>query len=73
MSFDKDQHIKELEEQLQMEISVKKSEVMLNKELNERIEKHLLHIETLVNINEKYSDTIGILRARLKELIVKIN
>ena len=71
MSFDKDQRIKELEEQLQMEISVKKSEVMLNKELNERIEKHLLHIETLVNINEKYSDTIGTLRARLKELIVK--
>jgi hypothetical protein len=73
MSFDKEQRIKELEEQLQMEISVKNSEVMLNKELNERIEKHLLHIETLIKINEKYSDTIGILRARLKELIVKIN
>ena len=67
----KDQKIKELEEQLQMEISVKKSEIMLNKELNERIEKHLLHIETLIEINEKYSDTIGKLRARLKELIVK--
>jgi chaperonin cofactor prefoldin len=63
--------IKELEEQLQMEISVKKSEVMLNKELQERIEKHQLHIETLIEINEKYSDTIGKLRARLKELIVK--
>jgi hypothetical protein len=69
--MDKDQKIKELEEQLQMEISVKKSEIMLNKELNERIEKHLLHIETLIEINEKYSDTIGKLRARLKELIVK--
>jgi Mg2+ and Co2+ transporter CorA len=63
--------IKELEEQLQMEISVKKSEVLLNKELQERIEKHQLHIETLIEINEKYSDTIGRLRARLKELIVK--
>jgi hypothetical protein len=63
--------IKELEEQLQMEISVKKSEVLLNKELQERIEKHQLHIETLIEINEKYSDTIGKLRARLKELIVK--
>ena len=31
--------IKELEEQLQMETMVKKSEVMLNKELQERIEK----------------------------------
>ena len=66
-----EQRIKELEEQLQMEISVKKSEVLLNKELQERIEKHQLHIETLIEINEKYSDTIGKLRARLKELIVK--
>ena len=66
-----EQRIKELEEQLEMEISVKKSEVMLNKELNERIEKYQLHIETLIEINEKYSDTIGKLRARLKELIVK--
>ena len=31
--------IKELEENLQMEIAVKKSEVLLNKELLERIEK----------------------------------
>jgi hypothetical protein len=66
-----EQRIKELEEQLQMEISVKKCEVLLNKELQERIEKHQLHIETLIEINEKYSDTIGKLRARLKELIVK--
>jgi hypothetical protein len=66
-----EQRIKELEEQLEMEISVKKCEVMLNKELQERIEKHQLHIETLIEINEKYSDTIGKLRARLKELIVK--
>lgn len=64
--------IKELEEKLQMEIMVKKSEVLLNKELQERIEKHQLHIETLIEINEKYSDTIGKLRARLKDLIVKI-
>ena len=63
--------IKELEEQLQMEIMVKKSEVMLNKELLERIEKLELHKETLIEINEKYSNTIGKLRARLKELIVK--
>ena len=44
--------IKELEENLQMEIAVKKSEVLLNKELLERIEKHQLHIETLIKINE---------------------
>jgi chaperonin cofactor prefoldin len=63
--------IKELEEQIQIEIMVKKSEVMLNKELLERIEKLELHKETLIEINEKYSNTIGKLRARLKELIVK--
>jgi chaperonin cofactor prefoldin len=69
--MDKDQIIKELEQKLQMEIAVKKSEVELNKELLERIEKHQLHIETLVKINEDYSVMIGKLRARLKELIVK--
>ncbi len=63
--------IKELEEKLQMEIGVKKSEVMLNKELKERIEKFELHIETLIKINEEYSNTIGKLRARLKDLIVR--
>jgi chaperonin cofactor prefoldin len=62
--------IKELEHQLQMEKMVKKSEVDLNKELLERIEKHQLHIETLININEEYSNTIAKLRARLKKLIV---
>jgi chaperonin cofactor prefoldin len=69
--MDKDQIIKELEEKLQIEIVVKKSEVELNKELLERIEKHQLHIETLVKINEDYSVMIGKLRARLKQLIVK--
>jgi hypothetical protein len=69
--MDKDQIIKELEQKLQMEIQVKKSEVELNKELLERIEKHQLHIETLVKINEDYSVMIGKLRSRLKELIVK--
>jgi len=63
--------IEELESELLMEKMVKKSEVQLNKELRERIEKLELHIETLIEINEKYSDTIGKLRARLKELIVK--
>jgi len=68
---DLNKKIEELESELLMEKMVKKSEVQLNKELRERIEKLELHIETLVEINEKYSDTIGKLRARLKELIVK--
>lgn len=69
--MDKDKIIEELKEQLQMEIMVKKSEVLMNKELLERIEKLELHKETLIQINEQYSNTIGKLRARLKELIIK--
>jgi hypothetical protein len=68
---DKEFLIEDLKSKLNQEISVKKSEVMLNQELQERIEKLELHRETLVEINEKYSDTISKLRARLKELIVK--
>ena len=63
--------IKELKENLEMETMVKRSEVLFNKELHERIEKLELHIETLIEINENYSGIIGKLRARLKELIVK--
>ena len=66
-----EEKVQELEEKYQMEKGVKQSEVMLNSELNERIEKHQLHIETLIKINEDYSNLIGKLRARLKELIVK--
>jgi len=62
--------IKELEEKLQMETMVKKSEVTFNQELLERIEKLEMHKETLIKINEEYSITIGKLRSRLKKLIV---
>ena len=64
--------IKELEEKLQMEIAVKKSEVMMNKNLNERIETQQIYIETLLKINENLSEKIGTLNSRLKELIIKI-
>ena len=63
--------IKELEEKLQMEITVKKSEVMMNKNINERIETQQIYIETLLKINENLSEKIGILNTRLKELIIK--
>lgn len=69
--IDKDEKIKELEENLQMEKMVKQSEVLLNKELLERIEKHELQIETLIKINEEYSNIISRLRIRLKNLIIK--
>ena len=52
-----------------MEKMVKKSEVELNKELSERIEKHQLHIETLIKINEQYSNIIAKLRVTLKKII----
>jgi hypothetical protein len=63
--------IRELEEKLQMEITVKKSEVMMNKNLNEKIETQQIYIETLLKINENLSEKIGILNTRLKELIIK--
>jgi gamma-glutamylcysteine synthetase len=64
--------IKELREQLEIEITVKKNEVLLNKELKEHIEKLNLHIETLNLINDKYANIIASLRLRLKELIIKL-
>jgi len=74
--IDLEQKIKELEfkiidleNKLMMETMVKKSEVELNKELLERTEKHQLHIETLIKINEEYSNTISKLRLQLKNLI----
>jgi chaperonin cofactor prefoldin len=69
--MDKDQIIKDLEEKLSREKAVKRSEVIMNTELLARIEKYELHIETLLKINEEYSDKIGELRSRLKKLIVE--
>jgi len=70
--YTKDDQIKSLEEQVEMERAVKNSEVLLNKQFKERIEKLELYQETLIKINEQYATTIGILRARLKDLIIKI-
>ena len=63
--------ITDLENKLMMEIMVKKSEVELNRELLERNEKHQIHIETLIKINEEYSNTIANLRLKLKNLLFK--
>ena len=62
----------QLQNALDMEVSVKNSEVIMNKELLERIEKKDLHLETLSKINDKYSNTIAELRVRLKKLIVDV-
>ena len=66
----KEKEIKRLEEQLQMELMVKKSEVAMNKNLQINIEKLELNIETLMEINEVYAKKIGLLRNRLKKLII---
>jgi hypothetical protein len=59
----------ELDQKFKMEKMVKNSEVGLNKTLKETIEKNELHIETLVKINEEYSNIIAKLRIKLKNLI----
>ena len=62
--------IKELEQDIQMEKMVKKSEVILNGELLQRIEKLELHIETLIKINEEYSNMVAQLRLTIKNIIL---
>jgi len=61
--------IKELEEQLHMEQMVKKSEVMLNTELKEQVEKLYLQVESILKINEEYAKKIVDLRIKIKKLI----
>lgn len=64
--MDKDKIIEELKQRIDEEQAVKKSEVLLNKELLERIEKLNLQIETLININENFQNKIAKLRIMLK-------
>ena len=64
-----EKEIKKLEEILSEEKGVKKSEVMINKELKERIEKQDLVIETLQKLNEHFMSKITKLRTKLKKLI----
>jgi|TARA_R100000149_G_C5854247_1_gene122050 chaperonin cofactor prefoldin len=72
MSYSYEERIKQLEENLEMEKQVKKSEVQLNADLKKEIEKRDLHIETLVKINEQYSDKIAKLRMTLKKWVNEI-
>jgi len=63
------QKVSELEDSLSEEIAVKRSEVMLNKELKERIEKQEVIIENLSKINDDFLEKIKILRIKIKKLI----
>jgi len=72
MNEDKDKIIQELKEQLQMEKSVKNSEVLMNADLKEYNEKLQLTIDTLLKINEDFLIKIAKLKFELKKQINKI-
>ena len=72
MNEDKDKIIQELKEQLQMEKSVKDSEVLMNADLKEYNEKLQLTIDTLLKINEDFLLKIANLKFELKKKIDKI-
>ncbi len=76
--MDKDTIIKNLQEQieelkikLEMEDQVKKGEVIINIELQQRIESKDVQIEEIIKINKKLVESIAELRVRLKKLIIK--
>jgi|LakMenEpi03Aug12_release.lakeMendotaPanAssembly.Ray.scaffolds.fasta_scaffold541792_2 hypothetical protein len=76
--MDKDIIIKNLQEQieelkikLEMEDQVKKGEVIINIELQQRIESKDVQIEEIIKINKKLVESIAELRVRLKKLIIK--
>ena len=66
------QENEELKLKLEEEIMVKKSEVLMNRDLKIHNEKLNLIIENLVEINEKFSLKIAKLRWELKNNIDKI-
>ena len=72
MTYSYEKRIKQLEENLEMEKQVKASEVEFNADLKKEIENRDLHIETLVKINEQYSDKIARLRQILKKWVNEI-
>jgi len=76
--MDKDIIIKNLQEQieelnvkLEMEDQVKKGEVIINIELQQRIESKDVQIEEIIKINKKLVESIAELRVRLKKLIIE--
>ncbi len=60
---------KELKIKLEEEITVKKCEVMLNKDLKCQIETQKLYIDTLNQIIDNYAKKIGKLRNQLKDQV----
>jgi len=66
--MDKDEIIKDLRENLEMEIQVKKNEVLINAEYKKVIEKLELQNETLIKINEDFTNKILYLKNQIKKL-----
>jgi hypothetical protein len=62
------QRIKQLEEQVEMEVSVKKSEVLINADLKDRITKLEIQLESVVNINNQYAEKLAKLQNHLRKL-----
>ena len=62
------QRIKQLEDQVEMEVSVKKSEVLINADLKDRITKLEIQLESVVNINNQYAEKLAKLQNHLRKL-----
>jgi DNA-directed RNA polymerase subunit H (RpoH/RPB5) len=67
--MNKDEIIQDLKEKLEMEIQVKKNEVLINAEYKNVIEKLELQNETLIKINEDFTNKILYLKNQIKKLI----
>ena len=65
----KDDIIKDLEEKLDMAEQVKASEVMYNKTLKDHIARAELHIETLLEINEKFRKKVLKYKSMIDSLV----
>ena len=62
------QRIKQLEEQVEMEIAVKKSEVLINADLKDRITKLEIQLQSVVDINNQYAEKLAKLQNYLRKL-----
>ena len=60
--------VKELETKLEEEISVKKSEVLMNAQLKEEKERREIAIETLQKLNNEFIVKLAELRCKIKKL-----
>ena len=66
---DKDKKIKELQEELTNQKTVLKSERLLTSEIKAELEKNKLHVTSLQELNEDYSNKI----AKYKVIMKKFN